>query len=280
MCLIWIGCVMLFFTLSTTHEYYSMPIYPAFALLLGLAMTGESKRIRTWAKVASVITALALLACWFLLIRSWHLPAPGDISDALSKNPDVYTLALGHVTDLTFAAFAYLRLPLALAAVAFCIGTAALWLRRRLPMFLGVALMLMLFFQAARLALVAFDPYLSSYALADALNRMPKGVLIFNGQYYDFSAVPFYSNYQPLLLNGRVNNLEYGSYAPDAPQVFIDDNEFVKLWNDETKSRYVITYDEKLEHLRNLVGPSHLIPLARSGGKQLLTNRPPAQASS
>ena len=43
-------------------------------------------------------------------------------------------------------------------------------------------------------------------------------------QYYTFSSVFFYTNRRALLLNGRVNNLEYGSYAPDAPQdVFIDD---------------------------------------------------------
>ena len=36
--LCWIGFVMVFFTFSTTQEYYSMPIYPAFALLLGCAI--------------------------------------------------------------------------------------------------------------------------------------------------------------------------------------------------------------------------------------------------
>src|SRR5207302_4083043 len=37
----WIGLVMVFFTFSTTQEYYSMPIYPALALLLGSAMAEE-----------------------------------------------------------------------------------------------------------------------------------------------------------------------------------------------------------------------------------------------
>ena len=32
------------------------------------------------------------------------------------------------------------------------------------------------------------------------------------------------------LLNGRVNNLEYGSNAPGAPQVFIDDAQLKQLW--------------------------------------------------
>src|SRR5262245_44930636 len=36
--LCWIAVVLVFFTFSTTQEYYSMPAYPAFALLLGSAM--------------------------------------------------------------------------------------------------------------------------------------------------------------------------------------------------------------------------------------------------
>ena len=36
--LCWIGFVLLFFTFSTTQEYYSMPCYPAMALLLGSAI--------------------------------------------------------------------------------------------------------------------------------------------------------------------------------------------------------------------------------------------------
>ncbi|HCC58957.1 MAG TPA: glycosyl transferase, partial [Solibacterales bacterium] len=36
--LCWIGFVMLFFTFSTTQEYYSLPCYPAVALLLGASL--------------------------------------------------------------------------------------------------------------------------------------------------------------------------------------------------------------------------------------------------
>ncbi len=37
-CACWTGVVLVFFTFSTTQEYYSMPCYPALALLLGSAM--------------------------------------------------------------------------------------------------------------------------------------------------------------------------------------------------------------------------------------------------
>src|SRR5450432_1883501 len=41
LCLCWAGFILTFFTFSTTQEYYSMPCYPALALLLGSAMAGE-----------------------------------------------------------------------------------------------------------------------------------------------------------------------------------------------------------------------------------------------
>ena len=39
----------------------------------------------------------------------------------------MYTLSLGHMADLTLRAFAYLRLPLAVAGVAFVVGAAGAW---------------------------------------------------------------------------------------------------------------------------------------------------------
>ena len=66
--------------------------------------------------------------------------------------------------------------------------------------------------------------------LAEALVESPPGKLIVDDQYYAFSSVFFYANRKALLLNGRVNNLEYGSYAPGAPNVFLKDADFQRLW--------------------------------------------------
>ena len=46
---------------------------------------------------------------------------------ALNQHPDLYTLSLGHMLDLTWSAFAYLRLPLAIAGIATLIGAAGAW---------------------------------------------------------------------------------------------------------------------------------------------------------
>ncbi len=120
--LCWTGFVLVFFTFSTTQEYYSMPCYPALALLIGSAMAEGGAWVRWGTRVLSVILACCAIAAAALWFMTRGLPAPGDISSALSQNPDAYTLSLGHIEDLNLKSFAYLRTPLLAAAIAFLIG--------------------------------------------------------------------------------------------------------------------------------------------------------------
>jgi 4-amino-4-deoxy-L-arabinose transferase-like glycosyltransferase len=271
--LCWAGFVLCFFTLSTTQEYYSMPAYPALALLLAAAMASEDRWLVPATRVAGGIAATAAAVIAFLLWNVRSLPAPGDISAALTSNPDVYTLSLGHMADLTFSAFAYLRLPLAMAGVATLVGAAGAWFLPFRRAVWALALMMVLFFQAARVALVVFDPYLSTRPLAKALNRAPAGELIVDDQYYTFSSVFFYANRTALLLNGRVNNLEYGSYRPGAPHVFIQDPDLPGLW-DGPHRYYLVAENPQIPRFDKLLGPGRLHVVATAGGKTLFTNLP------
>src|SRR5947208_8609450 len=191
------------------------------ALLLGSAMAEDGNWIRRGTRVLSVITGCAALACItiFFLVRNLH--TPGDISSALGHHPSVYTLSLGHMMDLTFDSFAYLRLPLAIAAIALLGGAfaTARWIGVR--SFVAAALMMVLFYHAARLALVVFDPFLSSRPLVEALLKAPDGKLIVNHNYWTFSSVTFYANPAPSTLTGRNFKLDYGSLAAAPPPVSI-----------------------------------------------------------
>ena len=124
---------------------------------------------------------------------------------------------------------------------------------------------------AATQALVVFDPYLSSRPLATALERAPAGQLIIEGAYYPFSSVFFYTNRQALLWNGRMTNLEYGSYAPGAAQVFIGDDEFRRLWKGPQR-QYLLAEGGRVQRVRELAGSESLHLVAESGGKFLFTN--------
>ncbi len=271
--LCWTGFILVFFTFSTTQEYYSMPCYPALALLLGSAMAAGGNWIRYGTRVLCGIFIVAAAAVLTLYFLAWNLPTPGDISAALSSNPGAYKLSLGHMEDLTIASFAYLRLPLVVAAIAFLVGVAGTLRSGGQRAFLSISLMAILFFQAARIAMAKFDPYLSSRPLAEALLRAPSGKLIVDHPYYTYSSVFFYTNRDGLLLNGRLNNLVYGSYAPGAPNVFIDDEQWKTLWLLPNRY-YLVTTQTAAERLKNLVDPKLLSVVAQSGGKLLLTNQP------
>jgi hypothetical protein len=271
--LCWAGFVMVFFTFSTTQEYYSMPCYPAFALLLGSAMAVGGPWVRRGTRVISAIAGALALAMFALLFHVRGMPTPGDISSALSSNPSVYSLSLGHMEDLTLDSFAYFRIPLLVAGIAFLVGSLGTLRAGGKRAFLAAGLMMIIFFHAARLALVVFEPYLSSRPLADALLRSPDGALIVDHHYYEFSSVFFYTNRTALLLNGRRQNLEYGAYAPGAPNVFIQDSDFVELWR-KPERYYIFASDQAVSRLAGLAGPGGLVLVAESGGKALFTNHP------
>jgi 4-amino-4-deoxy-L-arabinose transferase-like glycosyltransferase len=273
MALCWIGFVMVFFTFSTTQEYYSMPIYPAMALLLGSAMTLDSKAVRAGTRVLTIFCAIAAIAIFAVLIKVRHLPTPGDISQALTSNPSAYKLSLGHMEDLTIDSFAYLRLPLLVAGIAFLIGVIATIRSASKTAHLGIAVMMVVFFHAARLAMVTFDPYLSSRPLVNTLKQSPPGELIIDHHYYWFSSVFFYTDRTALLLNGRFFNLVYGSYAPTSANPFIDDNQFKDLWQ-KPERYYIFAKTTQIDQLASIVGKDQLITVSASGGKFLLTNHP------
>jgi hypothetical protein len=273
MAVCWIGVVMVFFTFSTTQEYYSMPIYPALALLLGSALASGDRRLRAGTWALQLGSGLIFAALAFVLLMVWRLPATGDISQALTQHPELYTLSMGHMGDLTLNAFAYLKLPLALAAIAFAVITLglALWHNNIRRTVMVVAAAMAIFFQAARLALVRFDGYLGSYPLAQSLMKSPPGQLVEANAYYAFSSVFFYTGRRALLLNGRMNNLEYGSYAPGAPSVFIDDAKFSTLWQSHSRC-YLLAYGSEKVRLEQLVGPGNLHVVAENAGNYLFTN--------
>src|ERR1700733_2563915 len=272
--LCWIGFILVFFTFSTTQEYYSMPAYPAFALLLGCAMAEEGVWVRRGTLALSIVSGIAALACFSILFAERHVPTPGDITAALSVHPNAYKLSLGHMEDLTIDSFAYLRLPLTLAAIGFLLGCVGAIRPKKADSsfrsYLAAALMMVIFFQAARLAMVRFDPLLSSRDFARVILSSPPGEIILDHNYYWFSSVPFYTDRPVLLLNGRWQNLEYGSNAPNTPDVFIDDSRLKRIWFDSQRY-YLIARADQLPRFDQLFGSNGFKIMNRTGVKVLLT---------
>ena len=221
--------------------------------------------MRYGTRTVGVIAAVCAIATIAIAFEVRNLPAPGDISSALSRHPSAYTLSLGHMLDLTLDSFAYLRLPLIVAGIAFLVGAFGNLCWSGVRAFLLTALMMVLFFHAARLALVVFDPFLSSRPIADKLRRLPPGKLILDHHYYTYSSVVFYTGLDPLLLNGKFNNLEYGAAAPGVPDVFLTDAQFTALWTGKERC-YLVGSQKAVQRLRDLIGPANSRPSWRVAG--------------
>jgi hypothetical protein len=97
---------------------------------------------------------------------------------------------------------------------------------------LALAGMMVIALCAVHLALGIFYPVLGSKALAEVAQReyQPGHVVVCEGEYVNASSVNFYTGIPLRILNGRENALWYGSYFPDAPMIFDDDDSFQKLW--------------------------------------------------
>jgi len=286
--IVWAVLVILFFSFSTTQEYYTMPSYPALALLIGSAVRkaetswGEARRRRLLigAEAALAVLGVAVFvagAAAFFMTRGTVVE--GDISTTLTRNPEAYALSLGHVLDLTPQTLAALAVPVVGTALVFLLGTvASMFFRRRrshLLSNLSLAVMMTVFFIFARVSLAEFEPYLSSRALAEAIDREYKDgdVIVINGEYEGGSSVGFYTRKMVYILNGRSANLQYGSYFKDAPKIFLTDADIARMW--AGRSRIFLFTDALLAEqlVASLGGPVHR--LAESGGKVILTNQEP-----
>jgi 4-amino-4-deoxy-L-arabinose transferase-like glycosyltransferase len=297
---LWALIVLGFFTASTRQEYYSLPALPALALMIGGVLAkADSERsepneadamggapafraavaCHRW--VLLPIACLVASVCAFLAVTA-PKPAPGaDLAALLASNPDLYNQSLGHIFDLTGAAMGLFRWPLTLVAIGFVvIGPASYLYRRRgrgpvanLLLAGGMTLVLL----AAHEGLVRFNPILGSKTLAEAIVRaenqspQPGDLILIDGELTSGSTLLFYTRQPVHLVNGRVNGPWFGSFWPDAPPIFEDEQSLRRLWGGPR--RVFLMTPVAASRTVNLApfGPVRIV--ASAGGKTVLSNR-------
>lgn len=282
---VWALVIMAFFSFSSRQEYYVIPALPGVALLLGGWLARESasplespeqRSGRSSSLVLLAIGVAACVACVILAVQSKTPPANYDIAELLKKNPQDYALSFGHFLDLTPQAMGAFKTPLLFTGIAFALGTVLNWrLRRSNRTFaanMALTAMMMVVLLAAHRGLIIFSPVLTSKTLANAIERQwkPGDVIEANGDYEAASSINYYTRHQMRLLNGRHNNIWYGSTFPDAPPIFDDDTSLEKLWRGQ---QHVFLWTEE-DSVPNYVKDSGFCRLAKWGGKLVLTNGP------
>ena len=283
---IYAAVILLFFSLSTNQEYYTFPVYFPLLLLTAGALAGEegeisSKWLNAGQAVLVAVGAVAAIALGYGLWSSRGLPSSSDIG-ALLAHRDVagYTLSMAHLFDLTGPSFAALRLPAGLAAVGLLLGPITAWVLRRqrhhFEATVSVAFTSAVFLIAAHIALVRFEPMLSSRAMAGTINHIaPRGTdatLILYGDVADGSSLLFYTQRQALLVNGRLSSVLWGSNYPDAPRVLISDQDLLALWGAGAR-RFLFVPGDARAHVESLLGKRAYL-LQELSDKALFTDRP------
>jgi hypothetical protein len=283
----WVGFILFFFSLTfgSRMEYYSFGAWPAMAILLGIGLAQAERDGNRWVRVMqSALAVLGILISGVLATMLWisaKVQVHGDISSLLEeRDTDTYRVSMAHLLDLTPQAFAALRLPSVLAAIGFLFGFGtAWWLRRKNrphAATICTALAMAVFLFAANIAFGVFSPYLSSRALVKSVPPQIRqdDVMVLYGEFDGGSSLAFYTNRQLLLWNGRRNNLEAGSYYPDAPHIFLTDPEFLQLWRGPQRVYLFVPLEQKEEAAKRLPATGTYL-VASSGGKSVYVNRPP-----
>lgn len=283
----WVLTILVFFSFSTTQEYYTFPTLPAFALLLGRVLgrldSPEGTVDQRKAMVGmSLVAGAGVITAGCLFALAWMGKGGGlaaDLSATLTINPEQYALSFGHMHDLTPATFGLLA-PLVLrTAVTVLVGPllaliAGGFKQWKLAVFF-LAVMMVGLLHSYRCGMDAFEPIMSSKGLARTIqyHYLPGDRVVVNGVYERGSSINYYTGIQLSLLNGHFGNLWYGSYFPDAPHIFFDDRSFLEIWNSGDR---VFLFSEKLPlaefEARHPGFTAGARKLASEGGKTVFVN--------
>jgi 4-amino-4-deoxy-L-arabinose transferase-like glycosyltransferase len=287
-CAIWAAVIMLFFSFSTRQEYYSLPVLPALALLTGgwlqrerksAAVSGERRASRIASAALLVIGVAGFAAAMAVLAKTHPFPPGTDIGAVLTPHPGAYKLSLGHMGDLTLESFGLFRWALWLVGIGLLVGTGLNWIFRRhgwaLAGNLALAGMMIVVLFCVHDGLVIFSPELSSKRIALQIQQAyrPGDTIVINGKYEWGSTLNYYTGIELHVLNGRDGNLWFGSYFPDAPQIFEDNASFARLWNGPDRV-FMFSEDFLADQAIANIDPNKVFTFVRQGGKVVLTNRP------
>jgi hypothetical protein len=290
---------LVFFALSTNQEYYTWPAWIPMimlisAMLAGLEETAERGEDmlggRRWIMIGhelfAVLGVVGAAALAWGLWTSRALPYVADIGSLLAHRAvGDYTLSTSHLFDLTGPSFAALRLPAAMAAVVLLVGPvlALMWRAQRhnVRATVAVAVTGALFLVAAHIAFARFEPMLSSRQIADTLlhRATPSDDFIVFGDQSDASSVIFYTHRffgrPALLVHGNTSSLLWGSCYPDAPKIFLSENQLAQDWNHGPR-HWLFAQDTNRSRVEQLLA-GRLFAVQTIADKTLWTDRPLSQ---
>jgi hypothetical protein len=248
---IWALVVLLFFSFSTRLEYYSLPAYPALAVLLGGAIARLTRRpeglpSRRFVGACAVMAAVGALAQVAAIALLAYVHRYQGASQSLIDPKAPYNIYFfSPVLELSPRAFHVMEPSILAISGALFLGSLAAYLLARggrsTKALAALVLSSLVVLPGIQLCNAAFGDDLSSRSLAAAYRQAASkdDLLVVDGQFELHSSLAFYSGHQLLIREGRKGYLWWGSRYPDCPKVFLTDAQFGELWNGPRRVFYV-----------------------------------------
>ncbi|MCU0589216.1 MAG: glycosyltransferase family 39 protein [Syntrophobacteraceae bacterium] len=245
---LWAGSVLGFFSIASFRLfYYGLPALPALAVLTG----------RFWSDAISAAPTSTPWYRWKVLTGAVPLLLVASAILAAGLMPDLWRESLGRemygmvdpnlmgYDDGVVTASKVVSLPswedlstlalhcggflTLLAAVA--VGAAAA--RRYAWTFACIVLSMVVLRYFSQVGTEIFEPYVSTRSLGTtiAASHQPGERIVMDGLYEDVASVTFYSGQGISMVHGVKKDLAFGARFPEAAGTFLEEKDFLDLWN-------------------------------------------------
>jgi hypothetical protein len=278
--------VLVFFSFSSRIEHYAMPIFPPFALLIGIILSPEnllhspadSRRQRSVARGFAILGTfggiiallLAGLLIWFNALFSGE-----SLSHAATARLHAYRYYFAPLFEMPPDILDRLKIPFAGTCVLLAAGLlGAWWMNRR--HFRKTAVMILCFMTVgfcffAFQSLGICEAIISSKQFGQRLNQLyrPGDCAVVLGDFETANSVNFYCPAILHVYGGTAAVLGWGLTYHDAPEVVFSRSRLDEKWNGPDRTF--------------LLGPEDQIPalglrsahtIMQSGGRIMLCNQP------
>ncbi|MCX5815699.1 MAG: glycosyltransferase family 39 protein [Proteobacteria bacterium] len=257
--LIWSGIVLLFFSVSKSKlPPYILPVFPPLAIVIGCFFDD------IWDRVAGITLEAAIYIIIFILFA---------IAPFLFWN----TTVIGWVSQISTEAiyvFQSLKVVLICVSILSAIIVFALFFRRfttYASLFLILSSFSFLFVSLLMvLNIKTIDSLNSTKGLSNTINRnIHEGDLLINYGAYD-QTLPFYTR-RNVVIAAYKGELEMGSKYKDAKNIFISEDDFIKLLKSE-KRVFSVLKTKRLKRLTEKL-PENITIIDYQNERCLIKNR-------
>lgn len=293
---LWALVVLIFFSLSSSKlEHYFLPAVPPLSLMVG-GLWGEAVSrhssmvngyrslegangqwlvtMRRWLGLGAAGCAVVGLA---LIFFSSYL-TPQALLAGLAELNVYYRILSAQGSPFPFASISpFVHLLQGLGAVLLLgLPLAFLLFRLHMPKASFAALLCVAGVIAAlvfRLLLV-IEPHHSAKAVALALKAQahPGDAIVHEGPLEYTAGLPFYTGRPISLLNGKRGDLDFGSRYEEARHLFLDREQFARLWTGRKRVFLVTRYQKQESVLRHLP-EGKIFLIGQFGSRWLYTNQ-------